>query len=158
MFDRVLNTPLIVPRGLLRDVHKIFVTNKNQSQWWKHQNNLSNLFTLNNIDIRTKSTFLLLTLNRFHRLFWSFHCWLWKSKCRLWCRLDKYMSLETNRLNSQASFVTTTITRFFYKPHFHMQHKAEIGKKSRKSYAITWGWNFTFWILCAFFIHDIIQK
>ena len=26
---------------------------------------------------------LLLTLNRFHVLFWYFHCWLWTSKCRL---------------------------------------------------------------------------
>ena len=24
---------------------------------------------------------LLLTLNRFHTLFWCFHCWLWASKC-----------------------------------------------------------------------------
>ena len=26
---------------------------------------------------------LLLTLNRFHALFWCFHCWHWTSKCRL---------------------------------------------------------------------------
>ena len=26
---------------------------------------------------------LLVTLNRFHRLFWLFHCWLWKGKCWL---------------------------------------------------------------------------
>ena len=25
--------------------------------------------------------FLLLTLNRFHKLFWRFYCWLWTSKC-----------------------------------------------------------------------------
>ena len=24
-----------------------------------------------------------ITLNRFHTLFWCFHCWLWTSKCRL---------------------------------------------------------------------------
>ena len=26
---------------------------------------------------------LLLILNRFHTLFWYFHCWLWTNKCRL---------------------------------------------------------------------------
>ena len=26
---------------------------------------------------------LMLTLNRFNTLFWSFHCWLWTSKCRI---------------------------------------------------------------------------
>ena len=26
---------------------------------------------------------LLLTLNRFHQLFWCLHCWLWTSKCQL---------------------------------------------------------------------------
>ena len=25
----------------------------------------------------------MLTLNRFHTLFWCFHCWLWTNKCRL---------------------------------------------------------------------------
>ena len=28
---------------------------------------------------------LVLTLNRFHTLFWSFHCSFWTSKCRLGC-------------------------------------------------------------------------
>ena len=27
--------------------------------------------------------YLLLTSNRFHRLFWCFYCWLWTRKCRL---------------------------------------------------------------------------
>ena len=26
---------------------------------------------------------LLITLNRFHTVFWCFHCWLWTRKCRL---------------------------------------------------------------------------
>ena len=26
---------------------------------------------------------LLLTLSRFHTLFWCFHCWLWTNKCQL---------------------------------------------------------------------------
>ena len=26
---------------------------------------------------------LLLTLNRFHTLFWCFHCWIWTCKCQL---------------------------------------------------------------------------
>ena len=29
------------------------------------------------------AAFLALTLNRFHTLFWCFHCWLWTNKCRL---------------------------------------------------------------------------
>ena len=29
---------------------------------------------------------LLLTLNRFHILFWHYHCWLWTSKCQLGVR------------------------------------------------------------------------
>ena len=38
---------------------------------------------LTNKGTRATSMTLLLTLNRFHPLFWCFHCWLWTSKCRL---------------------------------------------------------------------------
>ena len=48
-----------------------------------------NLFKVNNKDTRTTSLTsfrcLLLTLNSFHTLFWSFNCWLWTSKYRLGC-------------------------------------------------------------------------
>ena len=47
-----------------------------QSEQWKHYNNVWNLFKANRENIS-------LTLNRFHTLFWCFHCWLRKSKCRL---------------------------------------------------------------------------
>ena len=72
-----------------------------QSQQWKHQNNVWNLFKANNKDIErcqmkwfvrivngfqplTSSNIvlmsLLLTLNRFRTLFWCFHCWRWTIK------------------------------------------------------------------------------
>ena len=52
-------------------------------------NNDWNLFEVNNKDIRTTSMmlfsclYLLLTLNRFHKLFLGFQCSLWTCKCRL---------------------------------------------------------------------------
>ena len=58
------------------------------SQQWKHQKNVWNLFKFNNkrhlndvIDAILVD--LLFILNRFHTLFWCFHCWFWTSKCRL---------------------------------------------------------------------------
>ena len=44
---------------------------------FKVQNNVWDMFKVNNKDTR------LLTLNRFHTLFWWFYCWSWTSKCRL---------------------------------------------------------------------------
>ena len=44
-----------------------------QSQQWKHQNNVWNVFKVTTI------ISLMLTLNRFHTLFWCFHCWIWSS-------------------------------------------------------------------------------
>ena len=42
-----------------------------QSQQWKHQSNVWNMFKVNNKDTRRSSlTSWLLTLNRFHKLFW----------------------------------------------------------------------------------------
>ena len=37
---------------------------------------------------------LLLTLNRFHTLFWCFQCWIWKSKCRLVTQFDFGISFK----------------------------------------------------------------
>ena len=48
-----------------------------QSQQWKHQNNVWNVFKV------TTAVSLMLTLNRFHTLFWCFHCWIWSSKFHL---------------------------------------------------------------------------
>ena len=59
-----------------------------QSQQWKHQGNVWNLFKVNLVS-------LLLTLNRFHILFWCFHCSLRSSKWRRWGRIKKW---EINRL------------------------------------------------------------
>ena len=44
-----------------------------QNQQWKHQNNVWNVFKV------TTAISLMLTLNRFHTLFWCFHCWIWSS-------------------------------------------------------------------------------
>ena len=56
-----------------------------QSQQWKHQNNVWNLFNVNNKENKNGVVLvsLSLTLNRFSTLFWCFHCWLWASKYRL---------------------------------------------------------------------------
>ena len=64
--------------GLVLPIHHLHV----QSQQWKHQNNVWNLFKVNNKDYRTTS----LTTERrhiFHTLFWCYHCWLWTSECHL---------------------------------------------------------------------------
>ena len=59
-----------------------------QTQRWKqHQDNAWNLFEVSNKDTkdgRTTSLIsfvsLLLSLKKFHTLFWCFYCWLWTSK------------------------------------------------------------------------------
>ena len=65
-------------------------TTRDQSQQWKHQNNVWNVLKVKNKDTRTMSmtsfcdmVSLLLTLNRFYPSFWWFHCWVWTNKCRL---------------------------------------------------------------------------
>ena len=55
--------------SLLQDFHFIV-----PSQQWKHLNNVQNLFKVNNKDTR-HLVFLLLTLNRFLKLLWCFHCY-----------------------------------------------------------------------------------
>ena len=50
-----------------------------QSQQWKQQNNVRNLFKVNNNATTTMS----LLLNLFYTLFWCLQCWLWTSKCQL---------------------------------------------------------------------------
>ena len=44
-----------------------------QSQQYKHQSDVAEVLLVS----------LLLTLNKFHTLFWCFLFWLWTSKCRL---------------------------------------------------------------------------
>ena len=42
---------------------------------------------------------LLLTLNRFHTLFWCFHSWLWTNQCQLGCynkRSGTYCQIRSN--------------------------------------------------------------
>ena len=55
-----------------------------QSQQWKHQSNVWNLFKVNNKDTRTS-----MTLNRFHSLFWCFYYWLPAGKW--WFNTDYYV-------------------------------------------------------------------
>ena len=93
-----------------------------QSQWWKHQKNVWNLFKVNNKDTNvpflyplktsenqrfsdvfrgyTNGTLLslLLTLNRFHRLLWCFHYWLWTYICQLGSLMPWYISIYGERL------------------------------------------------------------
>ena len=58
-----------------------------QSQQLKHQNNVWNMFKVNNKDSRTTSL----------TLFWCFHCRLWTSKCRLgFCSVDRWKPVEIN--------------------------------------------------------------
>ena len=59
-----------------------------ESKQWKHQNNVWNLFKINKKGTRSNTievvqVSLLLTLNRYHKLFWCFHCWCWTSKRRM---------------------------------------------------------------------------
>ena len=50
-----------------------------QSQQWKHQKNQCNIYEFTDVVLST----LLMTLNKFHALFWCLHCWIWRSSCRL---------------------------------------------------------------------------
>ena len=61
-----------------------------QSQQWKYQNNVWNLFKVNNKETRTMNDVidiflksLLLTLSRFSTFFWCLYDWLSASKCWL---------------------------------------------------------------------------
>ena len=54
------------------------------------------------IDIVLES--LLLTLNKFHTLFWCFHCWLWISKCWLGSTLPINMSSRTDSSLKSINF------------------------------------------------------
>ena len=49
-----------------------------------------------------------ITLNRFHTLFWCFHCWLWTSKCRLG---------SSQKVSSRNFWVTVD---FFPKQYFNL--------------------------------------
>ena len=56
-----------------------------QSQQWKHDSNLWNMFKVNNKSTRTTSVTsvsLLLISNRFHTLVWCFPWWNLSSKCQ----------------------------------------------------------------------------
>ena len=56
-----------------------------QSQQGKYQNNVNNVVLVS----------FLLTLNRFHTLFWCFDCWLWTSKYRLGCETVRCKTTRT---------------------------------------------------------------
>ena len=74
-----------------------------QSQQWKHQGDVWNLFKVNLVS-------LLLTLNRFHTLFWCFHCWLRSSKWQRWRRITKMRNKQTASLNTwDLSFALVTL-------------------------------------------------
>ena len=45
---------------------------------------------------------LLLTLNKFHMISWSFHCWLWASKCQLRQDTIQKMTLHVSDLLSKC--------------------------------------------------------
>ena len=53
-----------------------------QSKQWEHQHIVWNIFQVNNKDTRTTSMTcsFIVNFNRFHTLFWCFHCRLWRSK------------------------------------------------------------------------------
>ena len=53
-----------------------------QSQQWKHQNDVWNLFKVNDKVNHVVLVSILLTWNTFHTLSWCFYCWLWTSKYR----------------------------------------------------------------------------
>ena len=54
-----------------------------QSRQWKHQNNVRNLFKVNNNVSDIVPGSLLLILEKLHTMFSCFHCWIWASKCRV---------------------------------------------------------------------------
>ena len=58
-----------------------------ESQQWKRQNHVWNIFRVSKKDTRTTLDFvlvcLLITVKKFFLLIWCLQCWLWTNKCRL---------------------------------------------------------------------------
>ena len=84
-----LVVPLVVTRCTTRlSFHKRSRYLKNDYQFFdtlkakdrKIRGNCNSLIKVKFHELESSSP---LTLNRFHTLFWCFHCWLWLSKCRL---------------------------------------------------------------------------
>ena len=65
-----------------------------QSQQWKNENIVRNLFKANksrHLNNNVVLVSLLLALNRFQTLFSCFRCYLWTSKCRLWYPVQDFV-------------------------------------------------------------------
>ena len=66
---------------------KLTIKTPNQIQWlWT---NLQDIFKVSEVVL----VFSMLTLNRFDKLFWCFHCWFWTGKCVLGSNFSKEREL-----------------------------------------------------------------
>ena len=84
------------------------VNNRNSRTMWEICLNL----TININDVVLVSS--VLTLNRFHTLFWCFHCWLWISKCQL----GQFCSVKALAIYDDCDTSHTTNKNFIIKMNF----------------------------------------
>ena len=64
---------------------------------------------------------LLLTLNKFHILFWCFHCWLSTSKCQIGCGSD--ILAACRRLDLFLEFLVIFLMLYIFSVHHLRNHK-----------------------------------
>ena len=95
---------LMSPTG----IYLFEVNNRNSRTMWEICLNL----TININDVVLVSS--MLTLNRFHTLFWCFHCWLWISKCQL----GQFCSVKALTIYDDCDTSHTTNKNFIIKMNF----------------------------------------
>ena len=107
----------------------LFPTSIYLSFTMKHQNKVWNLFKVNH-DVVLVS--LLLTLNKFHPLFWCFYCWLKTTKCQVgwWVTIGQWQLLLSRIFFFNLDFMIhyKTLTFYFYQ----FSSKNEITLQSAK--------------------------
>ena len=123
-----------------------------------HQNNVWNLFNFNNQDTREQCQYailvsLLLNVNKFHLLFWCFHCRLWRRKCkfeRLLKLLKEYLSVFLDHRYGILSFLPNMFSGYGWNPGNRFREWfGDILEQVTNNRDITFQqvWHFNSWIL-----------
>ena len=67
--------------------------------------------------------YLLLTLNKFHTLFWCFHCWLWTSKCLL--GKQAFFTRYTNRFSLNVTIYISHLYFYIFYISINVKYKMQ---------------------------------
>ena len=82
------------------------------SGWWSVPAGIY-LFKVNNRN-HVVLVSLLLTLKRFHLLFWRFYCWLWKTNCLLGYHCWYWLLITTPCMNTDSKEKTRPVVVFYF--------------------------------------------